>query len=56
MLHYLWLVKQDISAPLIYGGVLVLLLVLRLPWGAPCCVPRTIVSWLPRAEASRIVE
>lgn len=33
VLHYLWLVKQDITAPLIYGGVLVLLLVLRLPWG-----------------------
>lgn len=33
VLHYLWLVKRDVTAPLIYGGVLLLLLVLRLPWG-----------------------
>jgi methionine sulfoxide reductase heme-binding subunit len=31
VLHYLWLVKIDITQPLIYGGVLALLLVLRLP-------------------------
>ena len=31
--HYLWLVKKDLTAPLVYGGVLALLLALRLPWG-----------------------
>lgn len=33
VIHYLWLVKQDITQPLIYGAVLALLLVMRLPWG-----------------------
>jgi len=32
--HYLWLVKKDLTEPLIYGGVLILLLAMRLPWGA----------------------
>ncbi|OGU22868.1 MAG: sulfoxide reductase heme-binding subunit YedZ [Hydrogenophilales bacterium RIFOXYD1_FULL_62_11] len=31
--HYLWLVKKDLTVPLIYGGVLALLLATRLPWG-----------------------
>lgn len=31
MLHYLWVVKSDIREPLLYGGVIVVLLVLRLP-------------------------
>ncbi len=31
VLHYLWLVKADLSTPLIYLGVLVVLLALRLP-------------------------
>lgn len=31
--HYLWLVKKDLTEPLIYGTVLALLLVVRLPWG-----------------------
>lgn len=31
--HYLWLVKKDLTEPLIYGAVLALLLALRLPWG-----------------------
>jgi sulfoxide reductase heme-binding subunit YedZ len=33
VIHYVWLVKKDMSQPLIFGVVLVLLLVLRLPWG-----------------------
>ena len=33
VVHYLWLVKKDLTDPLIYGGVLVLLLTMRLPWG-----------------------
>ncbi len=31
VLHYLWLVKIDITKPLIYGGILGILLILRLP-------------------------
>lgn len=33
VVHYLWLVKKDLTSPLIYGAVLALLLVARLPWG-----------------------
>jgi len=33
VVHYLWLVKKDLSEPLIYGVALALLLVMRLPWG-----------------------
>jgi methionine sulfoxide reductase heme-binding subunit len=31
VLHYLWLVKADLREPLIYAGILAVLLVLRLP-------------------------
>jgi len=33
VIHYVWLVKKDLTEPLIYGAVLALLLVMRLPWG-----------------------
>ena len=33
VIHYLWLVKKDMTEPLIYGAVLLLLLLVRLPWG-----------------------
>jgi sulfoxide reductase heme-binding subunit YedZ len=33
VIHYLWLVKKDLTTPLAYGGILVLLLAMRLPWG-----------------------
>ena len=33
VIHYLWLVKKDLTEPLMYGGMLVLLLAVRLPWG-----------------------
>lgn len=33
VIHYLWLVKQDLAPPLVYAGVLALLLALRLPAG-----------------------
>jgi methionine sulfoxide reductase heme-binding subunit len=33
VIHYAWLVKKDLTEPLIYGAVLVLLLAMRLPWG-----------------------
>ncbi|MEZ4860030.1 MAG: protein-methionine-sulfoxide reductase heme-binding subunit MsrQ [Caldilineaceae bacterium] len=42
VLHYLWLVKIDITKPLIYGGVLALLLLLRLP-----PIRRKVSSWRP---------
>ena len=32
VLHYLWLVKKDLTQPLIYGAVLLVLLFLRLPF------------------------
>jgi sulfoxide reductase heme-binding subunit YedZ len=41
VLHYLWLVKKDVSAPLSYGAVLVVLLASRL--------------WLTRERVSRRV-
>jgi methionine sulfoxide reductase heme-binding subunit len=34
VLHYLWLVKKDISAPLAYGAVLAVLLLYRVWWAA----------------------
>ena len=37
VLHYVWLVKKDLTQPLIYGGILLVLLFLRLP---------VIASWL----------
>ena len=33
VIHYLWLVKKDMTQPLIFGAVLALLLAMRLPWG-----------------------
>ncbi|MHB1085850.1 MAG: protein-methionine-sulfoxide reductase heme-binding subunit MsrQ [Thiobacillus sp.] len=33
VVHFLWLVKKDLTEPLIYGAVLSLLLAMRLPWG-----------------------
>jgi sulfoxide reductase heme-binding subunit YedZ len=33
VIHYLWLVKKDLTVPLIYGSVLIVLLAMRLPWG-----------------------
>jgi sulfoxide reductase heme-binding subunit YedZ len=32
VLHYLWLVKKDLTEPLIYAAVLACLLALRMPW------------------------
>jgi len=34
VIHFLWLVKKDLTEPLIYAAVLALLLIVRLPWGA----------------------
>jgi len=46
VLHYLWLVKKDLTQPLIYGAVLLVLLTFRLPFIA------SRLSGLHRAPAS----
>lgn len=33
VIHYLWLVKKDMTEPAIYGAILAGLLLMRLPWG-----------------------
>lgn len=33
VIHYLWLVKKDMTEPVIYGAILAGLLLMRLPWG-----------------------
>lgn len=33
VLHYLWLVKKDLSEPLLYAAILTVLLGWRVPWG-----------------------
>jgi len=33
VIHYLWLVKKDLTTPLVYGAVALMLLALRLQWG-----------------------
>lgn len=33
VVHYLWLVKKDLTTPLVYGAVALVLLALRLRWG-----------------------
>lgn len=49
VLHYLWLVKKDLTQPLIYAGVLLVLLSLRLPFIA------TYLSQLrPRSGMARV--
>ena len=32
VIHYWWLVKRDVTQPLVFGAVLTLLLAMRLPW------------------------
>lgn len=49
VLHYLWLVKGDQLTPVYYGGVLVLLLALRIRRGAPRRVQQR-VDLLPDAS------
>jgi sulfoxide reductase heme-binding subunit YedZ len=50
VVHYVWLVKSDVREPLAYGGVVIVLLMLRLP------ILRRMVSlrnWLARLAAGR---
>ena len=46
VIHYLWLVKKDLTEPLIYGAILVLLLAVRLPWGLTL-LKATRDRWVP---------
>jgi sulfoxide reductase heme-binding subunit YedZ len=48
IVHFIWLVKADITRPLIFGAILALLLVLRLP-----PVRRRIVTWRNRRTRQR---
>jgi sulfoxide reductase heme-binding subunit YedZ len=49
--HFVWLVKADIREPLIYGAILTLLLVLRLP-----PVRRAISHWRSQLKSRRSVQ
>jgi len=52
VVHFLWLVKKDISEPLLYAGVLALLLLYRLAaWGIPALKARRERLPQPAAEA-----
>lgn len=48
VLHYTWVVKSDVREPLIYGGIIILLLVLRIPR-----VRRGISTWRQRRKEQR---
>jgi len=52
IIHYLWLVKKDLTDPLIYGGILVLLLAVRLPWGV-ALLQATRDRWVPARDRTR---
>lgn len=52
VIHYLWLVKKDLTDPLIYGGILVLLLAVRLPWGL-ALLQATRDRWVPARDRTR---
>jgi len=52
IIHYLWLVKKDLTDPLMYGGILVLLLAGRLPWGV-ALLQATRDRWLPARDRTR---
>jgi len=47
VVHYLWLVKKDMSQPLLYGLLLLVLLGLRLAWRFARSVPGVAVSRPP---------
>jgi sulfoxide reductase heme-binding subunit YedZ len=50
--HYIWLVKSDIRTPLLYAGVVVLLLILRIPViRRKVSGLRFLRSWFPKRDA-----
>ncbi len=54
VLHYVWLVKKDLTQPLIYGGVLLVLLTLRLPFIATRLSGLRSRLAMPRAQATSL--
>lgn len=52
VLHYIWLVKRDLSDPLLYAGLLALLFALRLPWPWRRAARQTAKS-APRSTGAR---
>ena len=50
VIHFLWLVKKDLTEPLIYAAVLALLFIVRLPWGVTLLL--TVGSRLTPANSS----
>lgn len=54
VLHYVWLVKKDLTQPLIYGGVLLVLLTLRLPFIATRLSGLRSRLTMPRAQATSL--
>jgi sulfoxide reductase heme-binding subunit YedZ len=57
VIHYLWLVKKDLTDPIIYGAILVLLLLMRLPWGVTALQAarsRFVPARIPRNGGSRL--
>jgi sulfoxide reductase heme-binding subunit YedZ len=48
VIHFVWLVKSDIREPLLYGGIVILLLALRLP-----AVRKPIINWRNRRKLAR---
>lgn len=52
-IHYIWLVKSDIRTPLLYAGIVVFLLVLRIPIIRRYTSGlRFLRSWFPKREPS----
>ena len=52
VIHYLWLVKADITLPLVYGAILAVLLLYRVAaWGVPALKARRSRMEQPAAEA-----
>jgi methionine sulfoxide reductase heme-binding subunit len=52
VIHYLWLVKKDLTEPLIYGVILALLLAVRLPLGVRL-LQRARNCWTPATGSRR---
>jgi len=52
VIHYLWLVKKDLTEPLIYGAILALLLAVRLPLGVKL-LQRVRNCWAPATGSRR---
>jgi sulfoxide reductase heme-binding subunit YedZ len=61
VIHYLWLVKLDLTQPLVYGAALAVLLAARLPWGVRLLqtaraagVPLRFPGWHERSRSASL--